>query len=422
MRWRRETGMVLLGLTLVFVISLFSGHFLLWLILLLLILLIRQSVLINQLERNLSQGFLADNQQAKGIWEEIYLHLYKIRKKEAQRKKNLKKMLKRFRRSTDALPDAAVVLDDEDKIEWSNKSARQLLGLKKKDNGQRIDNLLRSPVFARYLVSRDYRQKITLPSPVNDQILLQINIVPYGGGQRLLLAEDITHLRKLERMRKDFAANVSHELKTPLTVLKGYLETLKEQDQADPLVKHAVGKMSEQSDRMQALVDDLLLLTRLETRAKHTDCVDVTRLLKQICHEGKIIGKNAQRIQLEIDCQENLLGDEQELRSAFSNLLVNALKYSPPETQVRVRWHRTGQYLCLSVKDQGEGIAEKELSRVTERFYRIDRKRPYKINGTGLGLSIVKHVLIRHDAQLEINSQIGKGSEFRCLFPPARQC
>ncbi len=422
MRWRREIWIVLSGLLLIFVISLFTGHFLLWLILLLLTLLIRQSLLINQLERNLSQGFLADNQRAKGIWEEIYLHLYKIRKKETQRKKNLKKMLKRFRHSTDALPDAAVVLDDDDKIEWSNKSARQLLGLKKKDNGQRIINLLRSPVFVNYLLSRDYRQTITLPSPINDQLLLQINIVSYGGGQRLLLAEDITHLKKLERMRKDFAANVSHELRTPLTVLKGYLETLKEQEHVDPLLKHSIEKMSEQSDRMQALVEDLLLLTRLETREKHKECVDVTRLLRQICHEGKIIGKNPQRVQLNIECNDNLLGDEQELRSAFSNLLMNALKYSPPDTPVHLRWYRTSQHLCLAVKDQGEGIAEMDISRITERFYRVDRKRPYKINGTGLGLSIVKHVLIRHDAQLQIDSQLGKGSEFRCLFPLSRQC
>ena len=421
-RWRREIIILLFELLLVSILGAVFGHFLIYLTVLLAALLIRQSLLINRLERNLSQGFLADNQKAKGIWEEIYLHLYKIRKKEKERKQKLKKMLKRFRRSTDALPDAAVVLDAEDRIEWSNKSARQLLGLKKKDNGQHIINLLRSPVFVSYLLSRDYRHKITLNSPVNDQVLLQINIVPYGGGQRLLLAEDITHINKLEQMRKDFAANVSHELRTPLTVLKGYLETLKEQDSSDPLIKLPVEKMSEQSDRMQNLVNDLLLLTRLETREIHQDCVDMAELLRQICQEATHIDKNSQRVHLKIKCTDNLLGDEQELRSAFSNLLINALKYSPAESQVTVSWYRTNKYLCLEVSDKGEGIAEADISRITERFYRVDRKRSYKINGTGLGLSIVKHVLIRHDAQLQIRSQLGKGSEFRCLFPLRRQC
>ncbi len=421
-RWTREIKIVSFWLIMAIVTSLFIGHLTILLLLLAVVLLIRQSLLINKLERNLSVGYLTDNKQAKGIWEEIYLHLYKIRKRQKQSKKKLSKMLERFHRSTDALPDAAVVLGKHDEIEWSNKAARQILGLRKKDRGQRIINLLRTPVFIQYLLSRDYKDPITIPSPLTDEALLQIKIVPYGAGQRLLLANDITHLRKLEQMRKDFAVNVSHELRTPLTVLKGYLETLKEQPAPRPFYTRCFEKMALQTERMQSLIDDLLLLTRLETREKHQDCVDIPKLLRQICHEGQIIGKNAQRIQLNIRCTDNLLGDEQELRSAFSNLLVNALKYSPADKPVIVTWSRRDKYLCLSVEDQGEGIAQADIPRITERFYRVDRNRSKKIQGTGLGLSIVKHVLVRHDAQLKIESQLGKGSHFYCLFPLSHRC
>ncbi len=421
-RWSREIKIVLLLLALVVGLSLFIGHLTLLLLLLCLGLLITQTMLINKLERNLSRRVLKDNKDAKGIWADIYYHLYRIKKKERQRKKKLGKMVDRFRKSTDALPDAAVVLGKDDYIEWINKSAMQVLGLKKSDRGQRIVNLVRSPVFIRYLRSNDYRHDITIPSPVNEEILLQINIVPYGAGLRLLLAQDITHLRKLESMRRDFAANISHELRTPLTVLKGYLETLREQDADNPFYLRTFEKMSQQTDRIQHLVDDLLLLTRLETKEKHSECVNIGELLENICHEGNVISSSSDRVRLKIECQDNLQGDPQELRSAFSNLIVNALKYSQEDSPVFVRWKKAGKGACLEIEDKGEGIASHEIPRITERFYRVDIKRPHKINGTGLGLSIVKHVLLRHDAKLEIHSQLGKGSRFCCVFPEHRLC
>ncbi len=421
-RWSREIKIVLLLLALVVGLSFFIGHLTLLLLLLCVGLLITQTLLVNKLERNLSRRVLKDNKHAKGIWGDIYYHLYRIKKKERQRKKKLGKMVDRFRKSTDALPDAAVVLGKDDYIEWINKSAMQVLGLKKSDRGQRIVNLVRSPVFIRYLRSNDYRHDITIPSPVNEEILLQINVVPYGSGLRLLLAQDITHLRKLEQMRRDFAANISHELRTPLTVLKGYLETLMEQDADNPFYLRTFEKMSQQTDRIQHLVDDLLLLTRLETKEKHSECVNVGELLESICHEGNVISSSSDRVRLEIECQVNLQGDPQELRSAFSNLIINALKYSPEDSPVFVRWKKAGKGACLEIEDKGEGIASNEIPRITERFYRVDIKRPHKINGTGLGLSIVKHVLLRHDAKLEIHSQLGQGSRFCCVFPEYRLC
>ena len=422
-RWWRERNIVILVLLMTIILSFFIGHFVELLLLSTIYLLVRQAIQVNQLERWLSRGVLGDNRNAKGIWEDIYYHLYKIKKTEKRRKKKLSKMVDQFRKSTDALPDAAVVLGEHGEIEWSNKAARNVLGLKKSDKGQRMPNLIRSPQFIQYLRSNDYERKISIQSPVNENIFLLINIVPYGAGLRLLIAQDITQLKKMERMRKDFVANVSHELRTPLTVLKGYLETLQEMDDGASLYSRSFQQMYSQTERMQILVDDLLMLTRLETKEKNSECVDIPKLLTQICQEGDILENSERRIELQIVTDKNVQGDPHELRSAFTNLVINALKYSPEESVVTVRWDATANGgACLDVEDQGEGIASIDIPRITERFYRVDVKRSRKINGTGLGLAIVKHVLVRHDAKLDITSSMGKGSCFRCLFPRKRLC
>lgn len=421
--WWREIHIVLLLLLASMLISAFIGHFIEIVLLMAIGLLLRQTWQVHELERWLRAGAIGDNLKAKGIWEDIYYHLYKIKKTEKRRKKKLRKMIDQFRKSTNALPDAAVVLGNNAEIEWVNKAAREVLGLKKSDRGQRIPNLIRSPKFSQYLKENDYTQKIGIPSPVNENIVLQITIVPYGAGLRLLIAQDITQLKNMERMRKDFVANVSHELRTPLTVLKGYLETLRELDDGASVYSRSFRQMYEQTERMQFLIDDLLLLTRLETREKHSECVDVPQLLSQICQEGDIIDSSNRRIELVFGCDKNLMGDPQELRSAFTNLVVNALKYSPEDSVVTVRWNlSTDGGACLEVEDRGEGIPVSHIPRVTERFYRVDAKRSRKINGTGLGLAIVKHVLVRHDARLDIQSELGQGSCFRCLFPARRVC
>ena len=332
-------------------------------------------------------------------------------------------MINQFRRSTEALPDAAVVLGVNDEIDWANKAARQVFGLKMSDKGQRIPNLIRFPEFIRYLKAENYKESVVVPSPIDNRIILEIRIVPYGAGLRLLLAQDITQLKKMERMRKDFVANVSHELRTPLTVLKGYLETLQDMDDGQsPLLTSSFQQMQGQTERMQHLVDDLLLLTRLETQQKKTECVDVPSLLHQVCTEGDTLGNAAGRIQLTVETNANIVGEEQELRSAFSNLVTNALKYSPDNLPILVRWYRTKESVILDITDQGEGISKADIPRVTERFYRVETKRSKKVNGTGLGLAIVKHVLMRHDADLSITSELGKGSCFSCLFPVNRIC
>jgi two-component system, OmpR family, phosphate regulon sensor histidine kinase PhoR len=314
-------------------------------------------------------------------------------------------------------------LNLQNEIEWANSAARTVLGLKKSDKGQRIPNLIRFPEFNQFLKSGDYSQHLTITSPINGNIVLDIKIVNYGKDLRLLLAHDVTQLKKVEKMRKDFVANVSHELRTPLTVLKGYLETLMDFDEElSPVCLSSFQQMREQTERMQHLIDDLLLLARLETQQKTAESVDICRLLQQICQEGEYLSNVNQRIVLQLETAVKISGNEQELRSAFTNLVVNALKYSPEESLVTVRWYQDGEKVCLSVADQGEGISAADIPRLTERFYRVEVKRNRKQNGTGLGLAIVKHVLMRHDAQLQIQSELDQGSCFTCEFPLSRRC
>jgi two-component system phosphate regulon sensor histidine kinase PhoR len=422
-RWQREIKIVLALAFFAFLLSYFVGHLTGILLVISLILLIRQSLVINDLERWLSRGAFRDYRDRKGIWSDIYYHLWKIKKTDKKRKKKLSRMIDQFRKSTDALPDAAVVLGEHAQIEWTNKAAREVLGLKKSDKGQRIPNLIRSPQFVQFLKGQDYGEKICIPSPVNDNTILQISVVPYGVGLRLLLAQDVTQIKNMERMRTDFVANVSHELRTPLTVLRGYLETLLEMDDVPKGFLRSFQSMSMQTERMQHLIDDLLLLAKLETKAKKAECVDMRDLLQQICHESDLLEKDERRIELNLQSQANVRGDAQELQSAFTNLVVNALKYSPATSPVKVSWYkRSDGVLCLEIEDFGEGIAAADIPRITERFYRAEVKRNQKITGTGLGLAIVKHVLVRHDAKLEVESQLGKGSHFRCLFPQQRIC
>jgi len=415
--WRKEILKLLLLIIFAAILSTFIGYFPQMLSLIFLGALIRQAILITQLEHWLSRGAGGGIPTGSGIWEDIYYHFYRIRAAKKKRKKQLSKMIKQFRQSTDVLPDAAVVLGRNNEIEWSNKLAKKILGLNKKDKGQRIPNLIRQPEFSQYLKNSQEHEPLVIHSPVDPQLILQLRLVKYGAGQRLLIAQDVTQQKKMEVMRKNFVANVSHELRTPLTVLKGYLETLEDSEHhyESQLLKHSLTQMSAQTERMQYLVNDLLLLARLETQQQKTSDVNVVELIQTICNENSPDSINS-RIDLQLETDIGLIGNKEELRSAFSNLINNALKYSPTDSTVKVIWKKQGNELYFDVIDNGEGIALAHIPRVTERFFRIDVKRNRKLTGTGLGLAIVKHVLMRHEAKLEINSQVGMGSHFRCIF------
>ncbi len=393
-------------------------------VLILFFVLSRQAYLLYLLESWLRQGGGGKSpNQRVGVWGDIYYHFYRIKQKEKERKKTLGRIIDQFRKSTDVLPDAAVVLGAHDEIEWSNKLAKHVLGIKKSDKGQRIDNLIRAPEFVEFLKYRNKKSSLILTSPIDDSIILQFKIVAYSDGQHLVVAHDVTQQKMMEAMRKNFVDNVSHELRTPLTVLKGYLETLQEIEGSESvLLANSLKQMNAQTERMQYLVDDLLLLARLETKKKKIECVDVSNLIQVICQEKRSIGKQHKRLELKIEPGICLSGEEQDLRSAFSNLIGNALKYSAENTKVKVIWRKLKKEVIFEVIDQGEGIAAADIPRVTERFFRAEVKRSKKLSGTGLGLAIVKHVLIRHDAKLQINSVVGKGSCFRCVFTADKIC
>lgn len=359
---------------------------------------------------------------ASGIWGDVFNHVYRLQRNNQQRKIKLRKMLSRFQKSTAAMPDATVVLNEYDEIEWFNKAAKTYLGLKKKkDRGQRIDNLIRNEAFSALLASGDFKKAIEFPSPVNEHIQLSVRLVPYGGNKLLMVVRDVTRLQKLEMVRRDFVANVSHELRTPLTVINGYLENLVDGDDVSAAqLQKVLKQMVQQSNRMSRIVDDLLMLSRLESDelVEHYGDISVPAIIAAILEEcNTLTGEKHQVIKTDIDQSLWMKGDEKELYSALSNLVINAIKYTPEKGEINIRWKLHDKAPGFEVQDSGIGIAAAHIPRLTERFYRVDKGRSRDQGGTGLGLAIVKHVLSRHGAQLHIESTPGKGSSFSCRFP-----
>ncbi|MDT4841997.1 Phosphate regulon sensor protein PhoR [compost metagenome] len=357
-----------------------------------------------------------------GLWGEVFDSIYHLQRRDQRVRGRLQAVIDRVQESTAALKDAVVMLDSDGNLDWWNRAAETLLGLKTpQDSGQPVTNLIRHPRFKEYFDQGNYNEPLDLPSPVNDRLRLQFHITQYGNSEHLMLVRDVTRLYHLEQMRKDFVANVSHELRTPLTVIAGYLETLLDNvEDVNPRWTRALQQMSQQGMRMQNLLNDLLLLAKLEATDYPSDNqpVAVDLLLLQIKADAVALsGNRHHRISLEADHNFKLRGSEAELRSAFSNLVFNAVKYTPDEGEIRIRWWGDDNGAHLAVQDSGIGIETKHLPRLTERFYRVDSSRNSSTGGTGLGLAIVKHVLIRHRGRLDISSVLNHGSTFTCHFP-----
>ncbi len=380
---------------------------------------------LNSLHRWLLSRGNAEVPDAEGLWGDVFAEIRKLMKHGEQREDALAGMVKRFQSAASAMPDAVVILSEQDQIEWANRNAARWLGVRyPRDAGMRLGNLLRDPEFSRYVTIGDFTEPLEITSPANPENTVSIQIIPFGARQKLVLGRDITHLHRLEQMRRTFVANVSHELRTPITVLSGFIETLSgvPDIKPDDLRRH-LSTMQEQSLRMQRLVDDLLTLSKLETAPPHRreDAVDVPALLAALLEQAAILsGEAHHQLTLEAAPDLKLLGSREELHSAFSNLINNAVRYTPANGEIRLRWWAEGDQAHFSVTDSGEGIASEHIPHLTERFYRVDTARSRASGGTGLGLSIVKHVLARHNAQLQIDSEAGRGSTFTCVFPPAR--
>ncbi len=356
-----------------------------------------------------------------GSWEGVFNGIYRLQGKNRKRVSQLAFLLGRFRQGAEALPDAAVVLDSEHNILWCNKLAQLLLGFVwPQDNGQRIDNLIRHPDFSNYLKQAEYQEPLELAAPLSEGRLLEIRIMGYGSGQLLLIARDITRVRQLEGMRKEFVANVSHELKTPLTVLQGYLEMMQSMAEPDSPNVRALEQMQQQTSRMRSMVEQLLALSRIED-AGEVDLevkVNMSQMMDILRDEALALAQEQYDVTLYCEPGLDMYGNEVQLRSACSNLVSNAIRYTEPGGRINISWRKIASGGEFSVSDSGEGIAPQHISRLTERFYRVDSARSRQSGGTGLGLAITKHALNHHQSELMVSSQLGKGSTFSFVIPP----
>ena len=359
---------------------------------------------------------------SSGSWEPLFDGLYRLQQRHRRRYRELTTLIRRFRNGAEALPDAVVVFRSEGNIVWCNKLAQSLLGFRWPDDaGQPISNLLRSPDFVRYLKRQEFESPLEITSPFNYDRSLELRIMRYTEGEYLMVVRDVSQLKQLEGMRRNFFANVSHELRTPMTVLQGYLEMSEDPEMLQgPMWTKAHGVMSEQLVRMNTLVEQLLTLSKIEAAPNLSldEVVNVPTMLTILEKEAMALsGDQAHEFHFDVDHQLAVFGDKDELRSAISNLVYNAVKHTPKGAKITVRWFDTGLGARFEVQDSGEGIEAQHLSRLTERFYRVDKARSRQTGGSGLGLAIVKHALNHHDAQLEISSIVGEGSCFAFTLP-----
>ena len=382
-----------------------------------------QLLTLYRLDRWLRLRSQIDPPNLGGIWGDIVGQVIRLHRRKQFHKQRLIQLFRELRRSTAALPDGVIILSTQREIVWFNRQAARLLGLKRPmDLGLRIDNLIRSPEFVLYLHGDDYAMPLVIRPPVQLDLYLALQVVPYGGGQSLLLVRDVTRQMRLEAKRKDFVANASHELRTPLTVISGYLDTMADDASIDPAWFGPIKDMRAQAQRMNAIIADLLVLSRLESTDGEAarDAVDVPNMLERLHRDALASADRPRQVILELESTAGLFGSAHELESAFTNLLVNGMKYTLAEGTVRMRWWTDADGAYFSVIDSGIGIPAEHIPRLTERFYRVDAGRSRGQGGSGLGLAIVKHALQRHGGWLDVQSTEGKGSTFTCHFPQAR--
>nr|WP_220496723.1 phosphate regulon sensor histidine kinase PhoR [Serratia sp. OS31] len=351
-------------------------------------------------------------------WEPLFYGLYQMQQRNRRRRRELALLIKRFRSGAESLPDAVVMTTVEGNIFWCNGLAQHLLGFRwPEDNGQHILNLLRYPEFSHYLQQQEFSRPLTLQ--LNNEHYVEFRVMPYSEGQLLMVARDVTQMRQLEGARRNFFANVSHELRTPLTVLQGYLEMMSDEELDGSLRGKALGTMQEQTRRMDGLVKQLLTLSRIEAapNVEMNERVDIPLMLRVLQREAQSLSGGNHEITFRVNEQLKVFGNDDQLRSAVSNLVYNAVNHTPKGTNIEVSWQQTPSGAQFQVSDNGPGIAAEHIPRLTERFYRVDKARSRQTGGSGLGLAIVKHALSHHDARLEILSEQGIGTRFIFTLP-----
>jgi two-component system, OmpR family, phosphate regulon sensor histidine kinase PhoR len=375
---------------------------------------------LSRLRRWLANPLPGQVPEGEGIWDEVLAALHRLERDAAKRERRLADALARMRGAVQALPDGVVILDSANRIEWCNRTAeRQLMLDARADLGHNIANLVREPEFVDYL-AQPQEKAVRVTRGQGMALCLQLILV--GETQKLLLARDVTQTERVDAMRRDFVANVSHELRTPLTVLVGFLETLQNLKLDPTRQRDYLGMMQEQAARMQRIIDDLLALSALDAAPPATTDkrVPVRPLLERLKADAEALSGGKHTIRLAMEAPNDLLGVDSELASAFGNLVSNAIRYTPPGGTITLAWRDGPDGARFSVEDTGIGIEPEHIPRLTERFYRVDRSRSRETGGTGLGLAIAKHALARHDATLEIESELGRGSRFTARFPARR--
>ena len=362
--------------------------------------------------------------ESYGLWGDLFEGLYHSQQQNLKARDRLSRMINRVRSSANALKDGVVMTNEIGQLDWWNEAASLLFGFDERtDQAQLITNLFRDPEFKAYFEQKRYDDALEIASPTDPNLILRIHITLFGEDERLILAQDVTRLHHLEEMRKDFVSNVSHEMRTPLTVIRGYVETLLDSPDAPQRWQRALRSMESQTQRLEAIISDLMLLEKYEAKdgAGMEEEVDMGLLIRNVCKDAELYsGDRKHTIRFELDTTSNVLGIENQLRSAVSNLVFNAVKYTKAGGDVLVKWSQDHSGCHLMVKDNGCGFDPIHIPRLTERFYRADPSRNQNTGGSGLGLAIVKHVLINHSATLEINSIVNRGSEFTCHFPNQR--
>ncbi|MDH4149652.1 MAG: phosphate regulon sensor histidine kinase PhoR [Betaproteobacteria bacterium] len=362
---------------------------------------------------------------SSGLWEDVFAALYHLLRRQRRSESLLTATLHDFRQAGMALPDGLIIVDGGDRIEWCNSKAERHFGLDpQRDAGQLVTYFVRQPQFAAALAVDGYAEPLTLRSTHGGDLILSVLIIPYEADRKLIISRDVTDRERVETMRRDFVANVSHELRTPLTVIGGFLETLADMETPNiGLIRRSVPLMRDQAKRMQGLVEDLLVLSRLESAGNPVseEPVNVPDIVRALHHDALALSAGRHKLELSLDSTAWVNGAEDELRSAFGNLVSNAIRYTPAGGEVRLSWRGADDGgAVFAVRDTGIGIAPEHVPRLTERFYRVDRGRSRETGGTGLGLAIVKHVVNRHAARLVVSSEPGKGSCFSVVFPAGR--
>jgi len=368
----------------------------------------------------LNNPSLSNLPHGTGIWQDIFSKHYQILKENKKTKKNLISTLDQFTQAAEALMDGVIALNENNEIIWSNRKSQIMLNINdKKDTGNPINYIFRNTNLIKYLEQENYEESIKINLDADSNKIVEIKIVLFGEKQKVLIAKDISQAVKIESDRKEFISNVSHELKTPLTVISGFIETLEDMFASSGKEhKNILEMMGNQAYRMSKLIDDLLMLSNVESSVfqNRSENVGINKIISKIKKNASILNAKEHKIKYQIDSNLNIYGSKKEIESAFQNLVTNAIRYTGENGSIFISWGLINGLPIFEVRDTGSGIEKKHIDKITERFYRVDADRSRNSGGTGLGLSIVKNIIKQHDGELKITSNLGKGSSFKLIF------